>query len=256
MHRSAMQRTAAIRTPCRPSRSARPRSPNNDFQSTDLSASQFNFKETTFTIRNRGNTDTTVSFKLLLRDAACTAGVCTPPKDANGNPLYKLQLIVRKVALVPVPIPPTGPATGDGRRDLRIGFAQMNTEVSNITDLPLIDPNDTGLGQFKAIDAKAAMLSLGAGEFAYATIRAIGLSAGFSPPDPAELLQWGVQTVPTKRDDGDEPVVHHHAILPVAAVRARYGRRDGADFRRHLYRDLSRRSRHRGLHGQRTVMRS
>jgi hypothetical protein len=181
---------------------------NNDFKSTDLAASQFNFKETTFTIRNRGNTDTTVSFKLLLRDADCSTLPCTPPKDpATGKPLYKLQLIVRKVALVPVPIPPTGPATGDGRRDLRIGFAQTNTEVSNITDLLLIDPSGSSLGRFNPIDPTAAMLSLGAGEFAYATIRAIGVKPGFDPPDPAELLQWGVKTVAANATTANGPLL-------------------------------------------------
>ena len=75
----------------------------NSFQTGDLANS--NFKETTFTIRNRGNIDTILAIKLMLRDAVCTGApnyTCTPP------PGYKLQLVLRKVALVPVAIPPTG----------------------------------------------------------------------------------------------------------------------------------------------------
>ena len=77
----------------------------NSFQPGDLANS--NFKETTFTIHNRGNTDTILAIKLMLRDAICSGApnyTCTTP------PGYKLQLVLRKVALVPVAIPPTGPA--------------------------------------------------------------------------------------------------------------------------------------------------
>ena len=91
----------------------------NPFQTGDLANS--NFKETTFTIRNRGNIDTILAIKLMLRDAVCTGApnyTCTTP------PGYKLQLVLRKVALVPVAIPPTGPAVSTRVARIRIGIAQ------------------------------------------------------------------------------------------------------------------------------------
>jgi hypothetical protein len=115
---------------------------------------------------------------------------------------YKLQLVLRKVALLPVAIPPTGPAVANSK-DIRVGIAQENTEVSNVSDLPLIDPSDPNFGKFLADDPNAAMLSLAAGEYAYATIRAIGLGA----PDPADLLQWGVKTVASNATSGNGPLV-------------------------------------------------
>jgi uncharacterized protein YjbI with pentapeptide repeats len=173
----------------------------NSFQPGDLANS--NFKETTFTIHNRGNTDTILAIKLMLRDAICSGApnyTCTTP------PGYKLQLVLRKVALVPVAIPPTGPAVSTGRA-IRIGITQSNTEVSNTSDLPLIDPTDPSFGKFLPDDPKAAMLSLAAGEYAYATIRAIGVTGFGPPPDPADLLQWGVKTVASNATTVTAPLI-------------------------------------------------
>ncbi len=111
----------------------------NPFQSGDLANS--NFKETTFAIRNRGNVDTTLAIKMMLRDAICsgdtgnpaTSYTCRPPEDADHQPLYKLQLVLRKVSMLPVAIPPTGPAVSTGRA-IRIGLTQSNVEVSNVSD--------------------------------------------------------------------------------------------------------------------------
>jgi uncharacterized protein YjbI with pentapeptide repeats len=192
----------------------------NSFQPTDLANS--NFKETTFTIRNRGNTDTILAIKLMLRDAVCsgdthdpnTAFQCTTP------PGYKLQLVLRKVALVPVAIPPTGPALDSSngpRRDIRVGVAQVNSEVSNTSDLPLIDPTDPNFGKFLPDDPKAAMLSLEAGAYAYATIRAIGVG-GTTPPDPADLLQWGVKTVASNATTTTAPLIITTQSFPTSFV--------------------------------------
>ena len=183
----------------------------NSFQPTDLANS--NFKETTFTIHNRGNTDTILAIKLMLRDAICSGApnyTCTTP------PGYKLQLVLRKVALVPVAIPPTGPAVSTGRA-IRIGISQSNTEVSNTSDLPLIDPTDPNFGKFLPDDPKAAMLSLAAGEYAYATIRAIGVG-GTTPPDPSELLQWGVKTVASNATTTNGPLVIRSLNFPSGFV--------------------------------------
>ena len=49
------------------------------------------------------------------------------------------------------------------------------------------------------------MLSLAAGEYAYATIRAIGV--GFGAADPADLLQWGVKTVASNATNTNGPLV-------------------------------------------------
>ena len=126
----------------------------------------------------------------------------------------RLQLVLRKVALVPVAIPPTGPAVSTGR-SIRIGIAQANTEVSNVSDLPLIDPSDPNFGKFPPDDPSAAMLSLAAGEYAYATIRAIGVG-GATPPDPADLLQWGVKTVTSNANSTNGPLVIRTLNFPAA----------------------------------------
>ena len=197
--------------PLRTIETGAPEIAKNAFESGDLANS--NFKETTFTIRNRGNIDTTIAVKLMLRDAICSGApnyTCTTP------PEYKLQLVLRKVSLVPVAIPPTGPAVATGRA-IRIGLAQSNTEVSNTSDLPLVDPNDPNFGKFLPEDPKAAMLSLAAGEYAYATIRAIGVG-GATPPDPADLLRWGVKTVATDALSANGPLIIRTLGFPTPFV--------------------------------------
>ena len=204
----------------------------NQFSPTDIQATNsvpgadFNFKETTFTLRNRGNTDTIVGIKLLLRDAVCggSTGYHVPPYDLSPYqcvtpPGYKLQLVLRKVALVPVAIPATtnaniAPGTGISPRSIRIGLAQVNTEVSNVTNVPLIDPADPSFGKFQN-DPNAAILSLAAGEWVYATIRAIGVN-GSTPPDPAELLQWGVKTIAADASNPNGPLVIRTLSFPAS----------------------------------------
>jgi hypothetical protein len=100
-------------------------------------------------------------------------------------------------------------------RSIRIGIAQANTEVSNVSDLPLIDPSDPNFGKFPPDDPSAAMLSLAAGEYAYATIRAIGVG-GATPPDPADLLQWGVKTVTSNANSTNGPLVIRTLNFPAA----------------------------------------
>jgi len=173
---------------------------SNSFTSGELSFS--NFRETSFTVRNRGNTDTTLSIKLLLRDAICTGAPlyqCTTPAR------YKLQLVLRKVELTPAAIAPTGPANSTGRA-LRAGLVQRNTEVSNVGTLPLIDPTDPNLGKFLPDDSSAATLALAPGERAHATIRAIGVG-GATPPDPAELLRWGIKAVASNASSAVSPLL-------------------------------------------------
>ncbi|MEP7205791.1 MAG: kelch repeat-containing protein [Casimicrobiaceae bacterium] len=158
---------------------------NTAFTPADLGNS--NFRDTTFTIRNRGNTDTTLSFKMLLSGAICnpTTHVCTTP------PGYTLQLVIRKVAFVPVAIPPTTVASTTGNA-VRIGLLQTIADISNVGSVPIIDPNDPTLGASLPFDPKAATISLAPGERAYVTLRAIA-TGDSPPPDPAELLQWGVK---------------------------------------------------------------
>ena len=138
---------------------------NNEFTTGDLTNS--NFRETSFTIRNHGNTDATLAVKLMLRDAVCTETVPGGITDGTGRytcttPGYKLQLILRKVSFTPSAIAPTGPATETGRA-FRVGLVQRNTEVSNVGDLPIISPDDPNLGRFLPDDPRAATLPLAAG---------------------------------------------------------------------------------------------
>jgi uncharacterized protein YjbI with pentapeptide repeats len=58
----------------------------NTFQTGELANS--NFKDTTFTIRNRGNIDTILAIKVLLRDAICTGApnyTCTTPPGYGSS---------------------------------------------------------------------------------------------------------------------------------------------------------------------------
>jgi uncharacterized protein YjbI with pentapeptide repeats len=183
------------------------------FTTSDLQFS--NFRETSFTVRNRGNTDATLAIKVLLRDAICTGA---PTYTCNTPPDYKLQLILRKVALVPAAIAPTGPASDTGRA-VRIGLTQRNTVISNIGTLPLIDPSDPNLGKFLPDDPSAATLSLAAGEFAYATVRAIGVG-GATPPDPADLLRWGVKTVSANSATANGPLLIRTLSFPAGSATA------------------------------------
>ena len=155
----------------------------NDFTADDLSVSDF--LDATFTVRNRGNTDTTLAVKLLLRDADCTTAPCALP------PGVKLQLVMRKITLIPTAIPPTGPAVDTGRA-LRLGLVQANAQVSNVGVPEIVDPAAGDLGRFLPSKANAATLPLSPGERAYVTLRAVGATAGFNL---TEFLRWGVKTV-------------------------------------------------------------
>ncbi|MFO1322513.1 MAG: kelch repeat-containing protein [Burkholderiales bacterium] len=188
---------------------AGPELASNDFKTGELQNS--NFRETSFTVRNRGNTDTTLAIKLMLRDAVCTGAPlyqCTTPAG------YKLQLILRKVELTPTAIAPTGPANSTGRA-LRAGLAQRNAEVSNVGTLPIIDPTDPNLGKFLPDDPRAATLALAPGERAHATIRAIGIG-GATPPDPAELLRWGIKAVATNANATVSPLLITTLTIPAS----------------------------------------
>ena len=207
--------TDADADPLRTIEVSSPEIAKNGFATGDVTGGNNTFKETSFTVRNRGNTDTMVSIKLLVRDAICTGAsppspqipfTCTPP------PGYKLQLILRKVSLVPMAIPPTNPAVSTGQT-YRIGLVQTNAEVSNVADLPLVDPTDPNFGRFLPDDPNAATLSLGAGEYAYATIRAIG-TGGTSPPDPADLLRWGIKAVSSNATTTTSPLIITSVSFP------------------------------------------
>ena len=198
------------RRAARRSRPARSRSPRTSSQTGDLANS--NFQETTFTIRNRGNIDTILAIKLMLRDAICT-----------GAPNYTCTHAARLQAAARAAQgrARTGRDSADRTRRIdtgraiRVGIAQANTEVSNVSDLPLIDPSDPNFGKFLPDDPNAAMLSLAAGEYAYATIRAIGVG-GATPPDPADLLQWGIKTVTSNANSTNGPLVIRTLNFPAA----------------------------------------
>src|SRR5206468_6892233 len=133
---------------------------------------------------------------------------------------YKLQLVLRKVGLTPYAIPPTGPAVTTGRA-YQIGLVQRNTEVSNVGSLPIISPDDPNLGKFLVLDANAATLPLGAGEYAYATIRAIADSGFTGPlPDPVDLLRWGVKAVSANSTTSASPllITTQSILTPVIAL--------------------------------------
>ena len=169
----------------------------NSFVAGDLQASNFNFADASFTVRNRGNTDTTLAVKLLLRDSTnCdpVTHVCTLPDGV------KLQLVLRKIALTPTAIPPTeravnvpyDPISGAGRA-LRIGLTQRNALVSNVGTPVIVDPADPNLGRFLPDAPDAATLPLSPGERAYVTLRALGTPG--STTNPFEFLRWGSKFV-------------------------------------------------------------
>ena len=196
------------------------------------------FWEASFTVRNRGNTDTTLALKLLLRDATS----CSPvvPTDGRHDPKrptrkfcdvpagHKLQLVMRKVTFSPIALPPTAPATAPipdlpvtfGPPVLRIGLTQSNAIVSNVAIPTISDTDDVTLGQFLPEDDTAATLPLSPGERAYVTIRAIRNSAyvpadGEAPPDPKELLRWGSKFVVT---DASKIVTPRSLVIRTMAV--------------------------------------
>jgi hypothetical protein len=127
-------------------------------------------------------------------------------------------LILRKVALVPAAIAPTGPASDTGRA-VRIGLTQRNTVISNIGTLPLIDPSDPNLGKFLPDDPSAATLSLAAGEFAYAhrscDRRGWGHTAG--PGGPVAL---GVKTVSANSATANGPLLIRTLSFPAGSATA------------------------------------
>ena len=113
-------------------------------------------------------------------------------------------------------IPPTGPAIdqNNGTPALRIGLAQVLAEVSNLANVPIVNPNDTS---FPPDDPKAAVASLGAGERAYVTLRAIGV--GSTPPDPADLLRWGVKALGSDTSGTGSPFAISTVFIPDDAAR-------------------------------------
>ncbi|MFO1322514.1 MAG: kelch repeat-containing protein [Burkholderiales bacterium] len=163
---------------------------NNDFTPANLAASSF--ADASFTVRNRGNTDTTLAVKLLLRDADCTTGSCALP------PGVTIQLVLRKIALTPAAIPPTSRALApydpytNTSRALRIGLTQTNAQVSNVGTPTIVNPEDPDLGRFQPEKPEAATLPLSPGERAYVTLRAIGTNPDF---DLVEFLRWGTKFV-------------------------------------------------------------
>ena len=190
----------------------------NAFQTGDLANS--NFKETTFTIRNRGNIDTTIALKLMLRDAVCTARpLCTPPVDA---PATRLQAAARAAQ----GRAGAGRDSADrARRVHRTGHPHRDRagEHGGVERLrPAADRSRATRtsGSSCPDDPNAAMLSLAAGEYAYATIRAIGVG-GATPPDPADLLQWGVKTVATNATSANGPLVIRTLNFPAAPPSSR-----------------------------------
>jgi uncharacterized protein YjbI with pentapeptide repeats len=166
----------------------------NNFTVSDVDAS--NFADVSFTVRNRGNTDTTLAIKLLLRDASCSGE--DPTAECQLPDGFKLQLVLRKIGLTPVAIPPTAPATTvipgvvPAPLALKLGLQQTNTQVSNVGTPVIVNPLDPSLGRFIPTKADAATLPLSAGERAQVTLRAIGTSAG---QDVINLLRWGVKFV-------------------------------------------------------------
>ncbi len=196
---------------------------NNSFVADDLSRSTFNFADASFTVRNRGNTDTTLAVKLLLRDST----QCDPVTHVCALPDgVKLQLVLRKIALTPSAIAPTpravdepyDPITGAGRA-LRIGLTQTNAQVSNVGTPVIVDPADPDLGRFLPQAPDAATLPLSPGERAYVTLRAIGTPA--SSTNPFEFLRWGSKFVVVDASSNTRtriPLVIRTLALPVATA--------------------------------------
>lgn len=208
---------------------ANPDIAQNGFQVADLQAS--NFIDASLTVRNRGNTDTTLAVKLLLRDASCSGDTGNPGTSYQCTmpPGFKLQLVLRKIGLTPVAIPPTGPALTTipdvipQPLALKLGLQQFNAQVSNVgtlqlvNDAALVDPEDPDLGRFLATQADAPTLPLAAGERAQISVRAIGAGPGF---DPVEFLRWGVKFVVVDASNNTEtriPLIIKTFVLRAAA---------------------------------------
>ena len=178
----------------------------NPFQSGDLANSNFN--ETTFAIRNRG-TSRRLAIKMMLRDAICSGA----PNPCTTPPGYKLQLVLRKVSMLPVAIPPTGPAVSTSRAIASGSRSRMSKSRTSPTCRWSTRPIRTSGSP--PDDPNAAMLTLAPGDYAYATIRAIGVG-GAQPADPAEMLQWGVKTVASNATNASGPLVIRTLNFPAA----------------------------------------
>ncbi|HZP86806.1 MAG TPA: kelch repeat-containing protein, partial [Burkholderiales bacterium] len=198
---------------------------NNSFVASDLL--NLDYSDVTFTIRNRGNADTTLALKLALRDAICPTDVTQPCAPPTG---WKLQLVLRKVAFTPTAIPTTGNdlVSSFGADSLKlawqIGLAQANAQVSNIGVPTLVNLRNPNLGVFNPTDPNAATLPLSPGESAYGTLRVIRDSACVAPScvpvpsDPLQLLQFGVKMAAidaSNKTGTPKPLIIETLSLPV-----------------------------------------
>src|SRR5205807_2045553 len=129
--------------------------------------------DTTVTITNDGNTDTTLALKTLLN-------------SGNIPPGMSIQLLLRKVALSPAAsADPSANTIGS----CSIGVVQQNSQVASFAQPETIAPTDAGLITFPSAspgdqnaDPLAATLPLSAKEKAYVTLRVVGPSCVVGRP--------------------------------------------------------------------------
>ncbi len=124
--------------------------------------------DTTYTITNAGNTDTTIDVKTLLRGQKVPDG-------------YTLQLVLRKVSLVPTAVGGAGLTTTSGQQSCYIGLLQQNAQVANLAT-PIAATDDASLGQF-INDPTAGTLPLSKGEKAQLTLRVVKNTTCTTPGD-------------------------------------------------------------------------
>src|SRR5439155_14173247 len=141
--------------------------------SSNLALNNQSVVDTTVTITNDGNTDTTLALKTLLN-------------SGNIPPGMSIQLLLRKVALSPATsADPSANTIGS----CSIGVVQQNSQVASFAQPETIAPTDAGLITFPSAspgdqnaDPLAATLPLSAKEKAYVTLRVVGPSCVVGRP--------------------------------------------------------------------------
>ncbi|MBI5086297.1 MAG: pentapeptide repeat-containing protein [Acidobacteria bacterium] len=133
---------------------------NNSFQNVELTNG--GMADATFTVTNRGNADTTLNIKTLL-------------KNQEIPPGYKLQLAMRKISPSPSAQMTQAYLTRPAGQ-CKIAFVAQNIQNANIPTPRIENPDDGTLGQFLVSngDANNPTLPLLAGEKAQITMRILG----------------------------------------------------------------------------------
>ena len=144
---------------------------NNSFS--NLALNNQSVVDTTVTITNDGNTDTTLALKTLLN-------------SGNIPPGMSIQLMLRKVALSPAA---SVDRTANTIGSCTIAVTQQNSQVASFAQPTVITPTDAGLITFPSAspadqnaDPRAATLPLAAKERAYVTLRVVGPSCTIGQP--------------------------------------------------------------------------